>query len=156
MAVDDRFRRPAEHKQLLDELTGKDGPFRALVDAMMFAAALGKRKGTPVSFTETDEPIRLALLENRPFGDVLVDLLAAAEISGDAKVLADDRLKERLNIFENYANAGLHYLQGEINTSGSRDLVAIVSNLVMEALTAKPEEEKDIVSELLEAAQLDW
>lgn len=44
MATVDRFRRPAQHEDLLNELQGKDGPFRTLVDAIMFAAALGQRK----------------------------------------------------------------------------------------------------------------
>ncbi|WP_316749181.1 DNA phosphorothioation-associated protein 4 [Streptomyces herbicida] len=156
MAVEERFRRPAEHEKLLTDLTGKDGPFRAMVDAMMFAAALGKSKGRRVPFDKTGEPIRLALLENRTYGDVLVNLIAAAEVSEDAKILGDDRLKERMLIFEEYANGGLQYLQGELNASGRRDFVSIVSNLMMDALTTSPASEEVSVSGMLEEAQLDW
>jgi dnd system-associated protein 4 len=154
MAVEIRFRRPAEHEQLLAALTGKDGPFRANYEALLFAAALGKRKGQRTPFEKSGEQIRYALVENRPYGDVLIDLLAATENPGDAKILADERLGERLRIFEEYANGGLHYLQGEVNARGSRDLVAIVSSLVLEALTPAPAEDDNPVKDMLDA--LEW
>lgn len=154
MAVETRFRRPAEHEQLLVALTGKDGPFRANYEALLFAAALGKRKGQRVPFEKYGEPIRYALVENRAYGDVLIDLLAATEVPGDAKILADDRLQERLKIFEEYANGGLHYLQGEVNSRGSRDLAAIVSSLVLEVLKPPAPEEDNPVKDMLDA--LEW
>jgi dnd system-associated protein 4 len=154
MAAEDRFRRPAAHEQLLNELTGKDGPFRALVDALMFAAALGRRKGRRDPFDKPGESIRLALMDGRQYGDVLIDMIAAAEAQDDPKMLADERLAERIRIFEEYANGGLNFLQGELNTSGSRDLVTIVSSLVMDALTAPAEKDNDLV-ELLQFADLD-
>ncbi|MFF3060181.1 DNA phosphorothioation-associated protein 4 [Streptomyces sp. NPDC057909] len=155
MAVEDRFRRPAGHEQLLNDLTGKDGPFRAMVDALMFAAALGRRKGKIDSFEKAGEPIRLALMEGRQYGDVLIDMIAAAEVKDDPKILADERQGDRIKIFEGYANGGLNYLQGEINASGGRDLVTIVSNVVMDALTASDEKEND-VSEFMQAADIAW
>ncbi|WP_405539112.1 DNA phosphorothioation-associated protein 4 [Streptomyces antimycoticus] len=154
MAAEDRFRRPAAHEQLLSDLTGKDGPFRALVDALMFAAALGRRKGKPAPFDKAGESIRLALMDGRQYGDVLIDMIAAAEAHDDPKILADERLAERIKIFEEYANAGLNFIQGELNTSGSRDLVTIVSSLVMDALTS-PSEKEDDLAQLLQFADLD-
>ncbi|MGW2407211.1 DNA phosphorothioation-associated protein 4 [Streptomyces sp. NPDC001739] len=154
MAAEDRFRRPAAHEQLLNELAGKDGPFRALVDALMFAAALGCRKGKRDPFDKTGEPVRLSLMDGRQYGDVLIDVIAAAEARDDPKILADERLAERVKIFEEYANGGLNFIQGELNTSGSRDLVMIVSSLVMEALTAPVEQTNDL-AELLQFANLD-
>lgn len=156
MATEDRFRRPAEHEQLLNELTGKDGPFRAMVDAMMFAAALGRRKQRREPFEKAGEPIRLALMEGRQYGDVLIDMISTTEVKDDPKILADERLAERIRIFEEYANGGLHFIQGEINASGSRDLVTLVSNLVMEGLTSTKVEQADDVSELMQTAELDW
>ncbi|MEV0312279.1 DNA phosphorothioation-associated protein 4 [Nonomuraea fuscirosea] len=155
MAGDERFRRPAEHEELLNALTAKDGPFRAMVDALMFAAALGCRKGRREPFDKPGDGIRLALMEGRQYGDVLIDVIAAAEVRDDPKILGDDRLSERIKIFEEYANGGLLYIQGIINESGSRDLTAIISNLVMDALVAPPKQE-DTVSELIQIAQLDW
>ncbi|MGW2933540.1 DNA phosphorothioation-associated protein 4 [Streptomyces sp. NPDC001156] len=154
MAVEIRFRRPAEHEQLLALLTGKDGPFRANYEALLFAAALGRRKERRVQFEKSGEMIRYALVENRDYGDVLIDLIAAAEVPEDAKILADDRLAERLRIFEEYANGGLHCLQAEINTRGSRDLVAIVSSLVLDALTPTAPTDDDPVKDMLDA--LEW
>ncbi|WP_435059400.1 DNA phosphorothioation-associated protein 4 [Streptomyces sp. bgisy060] len=155
MAAEDRFRRPADHEQLINDLQAKDGPFRAMVDALMFAAALGRRKGKREPFKNPGEPIRLALMDGRQYGDVLIDMIAAVEVKDDPKILADDRLAERVRIFEEYANGGLNYIQGEINASGSRDLVTIVSNLVMDALTA-PDEQGNDATELMQAAELNW
>lgn len=155
MAVEDRFRRPADHEDLLNLLTGKDGPFRAMVDALMFAAALGHRKQRREQFDKAGEPIRLALMEGRQYGDVLIDMIAAAEVRDDPKILADERQSERIKIFEEYANGGLHYIQGELNASGSRDLVTIISNLVMDGLTAAQEPQDD-VAEVLQAGDLEW
>ncbi|MFJ2805058.1 DNA phosphorothioation-associated protein 4 [Kitasatospora sp. NPDC087271] len=154
MVVEIRFRRPAEHEQLLLALTGKDGPFRSNYEALLFSAALGKRKGQRRAFEKSGEQIRYALVENRPYGDVLIDLLATTEKPGDAKILADERLGERLRIFEEYANGGLHYLQGEVNSRGSRDLVAIVSSLVLDALTPAPVVDDNPVKDMLDA--LEW
>ncbi|MFE1320749.1 DNA phosphorothioation-associated protein 4 [Kitasatospora phosalacinea] len=154
MAVETRFRRPAEHEDLLNDLTGKDGPFQAMYEALLFAAALGKRKGQSKSYSKSSEPVRYALVENRAYGDVLIDVLAVTECPDDAKILADDRLGDRLRIFEEYANGGLHYLQGEINVRGSRDLVAIVAQLVTDALVQPPQEDDSPVKDMLDA--LEW
>lgn len=155
MATVDRFRRPAQHEELLNELQGKNGPFRTLVEALMFAAALGQRKNRRETFDKPGEAIRLALMEGRQYGDVLIDMLAAVEIQDDPKILADDRLDERVRIFEEYANGGLSYIRGELNTAPTRDLDLLVGNLIMEALTSAPAE-ADEVSEIMSSADLDW
>ncbi|WP_380277451.1 DNA phosphorothioation-associated protein 4 [Kitasatospora purpeofusca] len=149
MTVEIRFRRPAEHEQLLTLLTGKDGPFRANYEALLFAAALGRHKERREPFEKSSEPIRYALVENRSYGDVLIDLLAAAEVPDDATVLSDERLAERLQIFEEYANGGLNFLQGEVNSRGSRDLVAIVTSLVVDALVSVPQTNDDPIKDML-------
>ncbi|MFF3412948.1 DNA phosphorothioation-associated protein 4 [Streptomyces sp. NPDC002742] len=155
MAYEDRFRRPAAHEDLISALAGKEGPFNAMVDVLMFAAVLGRNKGKRDSFDKPGEPIRLALIEGRQYGDVLVDMIAVAEEPDDPKILADERQPDRVKIFEEYANGGLNYIQGEINASGGHDYVSIISTLVMEALTA-PDERQNDVSELMQAADLDW
>lgn len=155
MAYEDRFRRPATHEDLVSALAGKEGPFNAMVDVLMFAAVLGRNKGKREPFDKAGEPIRLALIEGRQYGDVLVDMIAVAEEPDDPKILADERQPDRVKIFEEYANGGLNYIQGEINASGGHDYVSIISTLVMEALTA-PDERQNDVSELMQAADLDW
>ncbi|MFC8205477.1 DNA phosphorothioation-associated protein 4 [[Kitasatospora] papulosa] len=155
MATVDRFRRPAQHEELLNDLQGKNGPFRTLVEALMFAAALGQRKNRREPFNKPGEAIRLALMDGRQYGDVLIDMLAAVEIQDDPKILADDRLDERVRIFEEYANGGLNYIRGELNTAPTRDLDLLVGNLVMEALTSAPAE-ADEVAEIMSSADLDW
>ncbi|MBD0676986.1 DNA phosphorothioation-associated protein 4 [Streptomyces sp. CBMA156] len=155
MASVDRFRRPAQHEELLNEIHGKNGPFRNMVECMMFAAALGHRKGRREEFEKAGEPIRLALMDGRQYGDVLIDMLAAVEVQDDPKILADDRLDERVRIFEEYANGGLSYIRGELNTAAVRDLDQIIGALVLESLVSSPEE-VDEVGDLMSSADLDW
>ncbi|MFI8091467.1 DNA phosphorothioation-associated protein 4 [Streptomyces sp. NPDC086080] len=155
MAYEDRFRRPAAHEDLIAALAGKEGPFNAMVDVLMFAAVLGRDKGKREPFDKAGEPIRLALVEGRQYGDVLIDMIAVAEEPNDPKILADERQPDRVEIFEEYANGGLNYIQGEINASGGHDYVSIISTLVMDALTA-PDERQNDVSALMQAADLDW
>ncbi|MFE7565429.1 DNA phosphorothioation-associated protein 4 [Streptomyces sp. NPDC057539] len=155
MAREDRLRRPAEHEPLIGALSGKDGPFNAMVDVLMFSALLGRNKGKRESFDRAGEPIRLSVMEGRQYGDVLIDMVAVAEIPDDPKILSDERQPERVKIFEEYANGGLNYIQGEVNASGGQDYVSIISNLVMDTLTAPDEHQSDI-SELVKATSLDW
>ncbi|MEU5297955.1 DNA phosphorothioation-associated protein 4 [Streptomyces umbrinus] len=157
MASTDRFRRPHSYEPLLAMLTDKKtGPFTTLVEAMMFAAVLGRRKGERKQFEQSDEPIRLALMEGRLYGDVLLDMLAAVEHEDDPKILGDERQVDRVLIFEEYANGGLAYLQTVISRQSSQDLDTIISNLVLEGLQNQPEEEKDDVGEILASADLNW
>ncbi|KAF3467494.1 DNA phosphorothioation-associated protein 4 [Streptomyces sp. Tu 3180] len=155
MAYEDRFRRPAAHEDLISALAGKEGPFNAMVDVLMFAAVLGRNKGKREPFDKAGEPIRLALIEGRQYGDVLIDMIAVAEEPNDPKILADERQPDRVEIFEEYANGGLNYIQGEVNATGGHDYVSIISTLVMDALT-EPDERQNDVSALMQAADLDW
>ncbi|MET9991430.1 DNA phosphorothioation-associated protein 4 [Streptomyces mutabilis] len=155
MAYEDRFRRPAAHEDLISALAGKEGPFNAMVDVLMFAAVLGRNKGKREPFDKAGEPIRLALIEGRQYGDVLIDMIAVAEEPNDPKILADERQPDRVEIFEEYANGGLNYIQGEINATAGHDYVSIISTLVMDALT-EPDERQNDVSALMQAADLDW
>lgn len=155
MAYEDRFRRPAAHEDLIAALAGKEGPFNAMVDVLMFAAVLGRNKGKREPFDKAGEPIRLALIEGRQYGDVLIDMIAVAEEPNDPKILADERQPDRVEIFEEYANGGLNFIQGEINASGGHDYVSMISTLVMDALT-EPDERQNDVSALMQAADLDW
>jgi dnd system-associated protein 4 len=157
MASIDRFRRPHSHEKLIASLSDrKTGPFGSMVEAMMFAALLGRRKGMRVAFEQSDEPIRLAVMEGRHYGDILLDILAAVEHENDPKILADDRQDERVRIFEEYANGGLDYLQTAISRQPGQDLDTIISNLVLDGLRNQPEEAKNEVDEILTSADLDW
>ena len=47
-------------------------------------------------FDQADEPIRLALMESRDYGEVLLDMLGAVECPDDPKILSADRQPERV------------------------------------------------------------
>lgn len=130
--VDRRIRVPANKvaflKSLLNEDDGK-GPFRYQVDVLAFAASLAARrdKDGGVPFKEaTKEPIRKDIFERQGY-DTLINLLAVYN-TGDSEVLADsDQMEDRrATIFEEYANAGLAILEGEL-----RGMVDYVDHLVL-------------------------
>ena len=116
-SVDRRVRRPSDKQDVLDELSGEDGPFEALRDVIVFAAALGFSRGRTVPFDATGEPIRWDTMCNRRGTEVLVNMLSAATAADDPQVLEDSRFEERILVFEEYANGGLEILKSELGRS---------------------------------------
>ena len=112
-----RVRRPSDKQDVLDELCGDDGPFDALRDVIVFAAALGFSRGRSVPFDATGEPIRWDTMCNRRGTEVLVNMMSAAKASEDPQVLEDSRFEERILVFEEYANGGLEILKHELGRS---------------------------------------
>lgn len=150
--IDVRFRRPEHHETLLTKLT-TEGPFATNYDALLFAAALGKQQERRTRFEKTGEKIRYALLANKIFGDTFVDMLSVTEQPDDAEILRDDRLDERILIFEEYANGGLDYLQGELNRRAVT-VTDVIAALVTDALSTSSDDVEDAVRDI--ADQLDW
>lgn len=104
--------------ELLRRLTSsEDGaaPFRLLVDALAFAAALGFRKDRRVPLAESQgEPIRQEVFDRQGY-DTLMNLLAMhAADSADALADMREKIEERATVFEQYANGGLEILQEEL------------------------------------------
>ncbi|MFE6981113.1 DNA phosphorothioation-associated protein 4 [Streptomyces griseus] len=154
MASNERFRRPRQHADLIASLSDKlDSPFTTMVEAMMFAAMLGRRKGKRESFEQHDEPIRISAMEQRPYGEIMLDMLAAVEHQDDPKILSDDRAAERVLIFEEYANGGLSYLQAQINRHSNQAADVVIANLVLEELVPKQE---DGIGQVMKSASLGW
>jgi dnd system-associated protein 4 len=104
--VKDRIRPPKELEFVLDRLK-EDGIIQTKQKGMMLAAAVGYGSGGKggLEIEAPGEGIRMEYFE-RPVDDSYVDALAVAA-TGDLKVLAPDRIEERIDIFERYAHAGL-------------------------------------------------
>lgn len=91
------------------------GPFSTYVEVVIFAAALGLKKGVKKAVTSTarsPDPIKFDYFENQGFGEV-VELIAIAD-SNDPVILASDKEAERAEILEAYANGGFQILQDSI------------------------------------------
>ena len=92
----------------MDALT-KSNIFTSYRDLLGFAAALGWSLGKPEPFEQSAEPIAWEVFTNHPCNETLVDMLTAVQ-ADDADALSSDRLIERIQRFEEYANAGLSAL----------------------------------------------
>lgn len=115
-AVDLRVRRPRDKDVLLQQLRDEGG-FPTMRDALLFAAAIGFERGQFEPFEVSSEPIRYETLIDPAYADTLVLMLAAAAHPEDPEVVGHNRLEDAVKVFEAYANGGLSFLQGEINSS---------------------------------------
>ena len=91
------------------------GPFRRIADVLVFAAALGRKRGKRLPLGDSQaEPIRQEVFDRQGY-DTMMNLLAL-HVSGKPEVLAetDEMVEERARVFEEYANGGLEIIQEEL------------------------------------------
>jgi dnd system-associated protein 4 len=125
---------------LLDKLTsapsgsrGTEGIFRSKQKVLMFAAGLGVKLGQRKEIQKRGEAIRYSIFEGA-VDETFINAVAIAE-TGDLKILSDERAEERIQIFEEYAHAGLIELQNRLAVPGE-DLEHVLQ-LVMDERAAK-------------------
>ena len=146
-----------ELKAALEKLTSPLEPngftlFETKQKALMFAAALGRFRGTGDSGKQRDagSAIRFDIFE-KAMDDSFVYAMAIAT-TGELKVLDPTREEEVLTIFEQYANAGLVELNRKCFESGQDPLEALLA-LSEEAAEAPLEEipglDADILRDLM-------
>ncbi|MEM6803055.1 MAG: DNA phosphorothioation-associated protein 4 [Bacteroidota bacterium] len=123
---DTRIKIAKDKAELVKALRKSDdttGPFQTYVDILVFAASLGFAMNQRVPLTEVSkkdpDPIPRDHFTNRDYNQV-INLIAIAS-SQDAKVVAesDERVENKIRIFEEYANAGLEILKSRL--AGSVD-----------------------------------
>lgn len=116
--LEPRVRRPADKEDLITKLTGDSGEaiFASMRDLFVFAAALAKADERKVPITATSgDPIRLELFQRDGTHELLIDVLAVLEHPNDPEILREDRVAERVAIFELYVNGGLEIIQAHLN-----------------------------------------
>jgi len=96
---------------MLDDLR-KTGVFPTFKDAMVFAAALGCRRGSRKEFKKSSEPIDLNVFRG-DFDRTIMNILAIEEWD-DPKMIAPSNEAARVLCFEEYANGGLEIMKREI------------------------------------------
>jgi len=117
-SADRRVRQPKDKAALFDQLLHDgDGPFSTKADVMIFAAALGWSKQRRVGFEESLEPIRYQVVRRSSTVEGFINALSVLEHADDPQIMSDDRLADRITVFEEYANGGLIEIQSELNTS---------------------------------------
>jgi dnd system-associated protein 4 len=117
--LEQRVRRPADKEDLIARLAGDspDALFKSMRDLFVFAAALAKAHDNRKPLTGgSGEPIRLELFQRDSSHELLIQVLAVLEHSDDLEILRDDRVAERVSIFEEYVNGGLEIIQAHLNT----------------------------------------
>lgn len=146
-----RIRRPHEYEGLMIELQ-EDAGFSTFRDILLFAAAAGFRFQRRVAFTSTaGDPIRYETLTGPAFSEALINMIAANVVTEDPEVMDDARIEERVNIFEEYANGGLEYIQEQVNIR-RQTAALVVGDLVSEALSDSGGATAASVDELLGGA----
>lgn len=103
-----RVRRPKEKEEILTTLI-EEGPFTTFREVLIFAASLGMTSGHRVGFDQTSEPIPWEVFGSSA-NEATIDMIAAAT-NDEPDILADDRIDDRLEIFEEYANGGLEIIR---------------------------------------------
>jgi dnd system-associated protein 4 len=121
---------------LMDNLTQavpgsgrSEGIFKSRQKVLMFAAALGVKKGERRPLDKRGESIRYSIFQ-RAIDDTFIGAVAIAA-TADLRVLSSERIDERITIFEEYAHAGLAELHTLLSKPGD-DLECILQT-VMEA-----------------------
>jgi dnd system-associated protein 4 len=147
-AGDVRIRRPQQHESLLIELRD-EAVFSTFRDALLFAAAVGVRFERRVPFSgAAGDPIRYETLTAPTFAEALVSMIAANEVASDPEIMDSTRLDERAQIFEEYANGGLEYIQEQVNVRRQPAALVVIA-LVTEALEGGGGAQPASVDELL-------
>jgi dnd system-associated protein 4 len=118
--LEQRVRRPADKEELIARLAGDspDALFSSIRDLFVFAAALGKAEGKSVPPAgSSGDAIRLDLFQRESGHELLIQMLAVLEHKNDLEILEDDRVAERVAIFESYVNGGLEIIQAHLNAN---------------------------------------
>ena|SRR5579875_2237479 len=144
---DVRVRRPQHYEALLQELRD-EAAFPTFRDILLFAAAVGAHVKRRVSFTGSGERIRYETLKEPPFSETLINMIAADEIADAPEILDRTKAEARVEIFEEYANGGLEYIQEQVNVRHEPANLVVIS-LVMEALARSGAAEAVSIEELL-------
>lgn len=139
--VEARIRRPKDKERLVQQLQADaDGPFATMREVLLFSAAFGWSRRRKESFEESGEPIRYGVFSRSATAMAFIDALAVAEYPDDPMILSDERLEDRIRVFELYTNGGLAEIQGAINATRGT-VVEVLVSLVREA--GSPEETGD-------------
>lgn len=142
--MDRRVAPPRDLEGLLDELTEQPlGLFETKQKALMFASALGKRLGRRTPVDRRGVGIRVDIFENA-HDDGFLNALAVAE-SGDLRLLGEDRVEERIRIFEEYAHTGLLHIRDRADG----DRLDSLLNWALDAASAGLPSESDVDPDVL-------
>jgi len=144
-------RRPKDKEELMVRLSqGADSVFETYVELLCFCACLGYSRNSRLAFEGSAEAVPWHIFENRG-KDSVVNLVAAVAAE-DFNIVGPDRFKDKLTVFEEYANGGLEILSQMIDKSPKTPF-DVIRDLILEA-EASPRKADASIDQL--AKDLSW
>ena len=128
--TDPRLHFAGRHSTLINELR-LDGGFESLAQVAVFSAALGQNRGRTSDRSNSQYDVRYSVLQALSGGEELINAIAIANaplpITSDP--LSEDKLDERLRLFEGFVNGGLDVVSESIqNERNALDIVFEIMN----------------------------
>jgi dnd system-associated protein 4 len=127
-----RVKRPLEDEDFIKRLTVEDdAPFTTIRDLLVYCAALAfNRKAEPHRFEKTAEPVPFQIFESAQL-DKFIDILALV-VSKDHNILTEERLPERIEIFERFAASGVKILRQALDAAKGRSALDVLRDLTLD------------------------
>jgi dnd system-associated protein 4 len=143
-AIAPRIRRPLEEESFIKQLAQEeDAPFSTMRELLVFAAALALSRGEgPLPFEKSSEPIPFQVFESAQL-DKFIDTLALV-VTEDHNILVEEKLPDRIAIFEGLAARGLDILRREIGASRGRAHLDVLRDLVLDEFKGQGQEETSL------------
>jgi dnd system-associated protein 4 len=144
MAIDLRVYPPKEFEEVLNKLTEPLSVsqgiqlFESKEKALMFAAGVAWREKNREPLNKKGTGIRFDIFENAS-DDFFMNILSVAD-QNSLNILDPDRIKERFEIFQEYAHAGLKKINTECFEKQGDPLMALIK-LCVDASTSPGEDE---------------
>lgn len=136
-----------EFEEMIQELGNQpDSIFSSMKDVMIFCAllALHKKQDRRPIGKKGGDSIKIEIFKE----DFCIIDIIALFISNDLSILTEERLDEKLTIFEEYANAGVAYLKDRFNiTPNAYEVRNIIDELRPEKEYSEPIDLSDLVME---------
>lgn len=148
---DYRINRDKSRDQMIDELRGDESPFKEIRQILLFAACLGFRHGRREPVKSRSDSVRWDTLIAIEGAEAVVSMIALSD-SGEKDIVGSDGLKRSLEIFEEYANAGLSIIAERLSTGGFL-VRELINELVSAALETDRSGDDDDPLGLLKAAR---
>jgi dnd system-associated protein 4 len=116
--ADHRIRFAKDKAELIKQLTvagEHNGPFRLIVDVLVFAATLGLYHNRREALNDASgEPIRQEVFDRQGYDTVMNLIAVHAEKSPNILANTEEMTAKRAIIFEEFANGGLEILREEL------------------------------------------
>ncbi len=143
---------PSQHSEFLDELVGRvpfskqKAPFVHFYDALVFAATLGFQSGRrePLGKAKGKDPIPYSTMSSNKYFEALLASLVVLNGKDDHKCLSGDSAASRIELFEQYACAGLTILKENRESCQSNFRIFVETSTIQKLASLAPELESEM------------